>query len=85
MCEKPFIHKKAFYDINTNFIFHDEVAKIIPKILNIKGILNIGGKIQSVYNFAKKTNKNVKKISGKKLFPLNPSMNVSKLKKITNH
>ena len=85
MCEKPFFHKKAFYDVNTNFIFHDEVAKIIPKILNIKGILNIGGKIQSVYNFAKKTNKNVKKISGKKLFPLNPSMNVSKLKKITNH
>ena len=38
-------------------------------------------KIQSVYNFAKKTNKKVKKI-GKKLFPLNPSMNISKLNKI---
>ena len=85
MCEKPFIHKHAFYDINTNFIFHDEVVKIIPKILNKKGVVNIGGEIQSVYNFAKKTNKNVKKISGKKLFPLNPSMNISKLKKIMKY
>ena len=53
MCEKPFIHKSAFYDIKTNFIFQEDVAKMIPKLLNKKGILNIGGKIQSVYNFAK--------------------------------
>ena len=84
MCEKPFIHKFAFHDIKTNFIFHDEVVKIIPKILNKKGILNIGGKIQSVYSFARKNNKNVKKKSGKKLFPNNPSMNIKKLKKIMN-
>ena len=82
MCEKPFMHDGAFYDIKTNFIFHDEVVKIIPKILNKKGVLNVGGKIQTVYNFAKKTNKNIKKISGKKLFPPNPSMNINKLKKI---
>ena len=82
MCEKPFLHKKAFHDIETNFIYHDEVIKMIPKILDKKGIINIGGKIQSVYNFAKKTNKNIEKISGKKVFPPKPSMNVSKLRKI---
>ena len=82
MCEKPFIHEYAFKDIKTNFIFHDQVAKIIPKILTRKGILNVGGKIQTVYDFAKKTKKNVKKSSGRKLFPSNPSMNISKLKKI---
>ena len=82
MCEKPFLHKYAFHDIKTNFIFHEDVAKIIPKILDKKGIINIGGKIQSVYNFAKKTNKNIEKISGKKVFPPKPSMNVSKLRKI---
>ncbi len=82
MCEKPFLHKYAFNDIKTNFIFHEEVVKIIPKILNKKGIINVGGKIQSVYSFAKKYNKNVKKKSGKKYFPLNPSMNINKLKKI---
>ena len=82
MCEKPFLHKKAFYDIETNFIYHDEVIKMLPKILDKKGIINIGGKTQSVYDFAKKTNKNIKKISGKKVFPPKPSMNISKLKKI---
>ena len=82
MCERPFIHNQAFYDIKTNFMFQDAVAKIIPKILNKKGIINIGGKIQSVFNFAKKTKKDVIRSTGKKIFPPNPSMNVSKLKKI---
>ena len=82
MCEKPFLHKKAFYDIETNFMYHEDVVKIIPKILNKFGIINVGGKTQSVYEFAKNSNKNVKKISGKKIFPPKPSMNTSKLKKI---
>ena len=83
MCEKPFIHKYAFSDVKTNFMFHEDFIKILPKILNKKGILNIGGKLQTVYNFAKKTKPNVRKISGRKIFPLNPSMNISKLKKFT--
>ena len=82
MCERPFLHDHAFYDIKTNFMFQDEVAKIIPKILDKKGIINIGGKIQSVYDFAKKTKKDVIRSSGKKIFPPNPSMNILKLKKI---
>ena len=82
MCEKPFLHEYAFHDINANFIFHEEVVKIIPKILDKTGIINVGGKIQSIYSFAKKSNKNVKKRSGKKLFPENISMNVQKLNKI---
>ena len=82
MCEKPFIHKKAFHDIQSNYMFHDDVIKIIPKILNKNGIINIGGKIQSIYNFAKKNNKNIIKVSGKKSFPPKPSMNVSKINKI---
>ena len=82
MCEKPFMHKKAFYDIESNYIFHDEVIKIIPKILNKNGIINVGGKIQSVYDFAKKDKKNIIKVSGKKVFPPKPSMNVSKINKI---
>ena len=82
MCEKPFLHEYAFHDINTNFMFHEEVVKIIPKILDKTGILNVGGEIQSVYSFAMKTKKNVKKKSGKKILPKNVSMNVGKLKKI---
>ena len=82
MCEKPFLHEYAFHDIRANFIFHEEVVKVIPKILDKTGIINVGGKIQSIYSFAKKTNKDVKKKSGKKLFPRNISMNVLKLNKI---
>jgi dTDP-4-dehydrorhamnose reductase len=82
MCEKPFVHKKAFYDIETNFLFHDDVVKIIPKILDKKGIINIGGKKQTVYNFVKPFNKDIKKSSGRKIFPPKPSMNVSKINKI---
>ena len=85
MTEEPFVHKTAFSDIQTNFIFHKEVANILFKILNYQGIINIGGTIQSPYNFGKKYNKNLKKTLAKnkiKNFPLKPSMNISKLKKI---
>ena len=86
MTEKPFIHKKAFSNVKLNFIFHSELAKILVKILNKKGIINIGGPTQTVYNFAKKYNPGVKKILNKKNsrnnFPLNPSMNLSKLRKL---
>jgi len=86
MTEKPFIHKKAFANVKLNFIFHEEVAKILIKIINKKGIINVGGPTKTVYNFAKKYNPKVKKIynkiSAKNTFPLNPFMNLSKLKKI---
>ena len=62
--------------------FSKNVQKMIPKLLNKKDIINIGGKTQSVYNFAKKYNNKIKKASGKKIFPPNPSMNLTKLKKI---
>ncbi len=82
ICEKPFTHKYAFSDIEANFMFHEDFIKILPKILNKKGVLNIGGKIQTIYEFARNNNPNVKKKSGKKIFPPYPSMNISKLKKI---
>lgn len=84
MTEKPFIHKKAYTNLNTNFMFHEDLVKILPKIINKKGILNVGGKTQSVYSFAKKYEKDVKKIKivSKYKLPLNQSMNTSKLKKI---
>ena len=49
----------AFYDFRTNFIFHEDLIKDILKLINYKGIVNIGGKSQSVYKFAKKYNSKV--------------------------
>jgi dTDP-4-dehydrorhamnose reductase len=88
MTEKPFLHKYAFKDVVNNFIFQEEIAKILFKILNYKGILNIGGKKQSIYNFAKIYNKKTMPISGKKnsffkFFP-DVSMNLKKMKKLLN-
>ena len=86
MTEKPFIHKKAFKNVKMNFMFHEELAKILVKIIDKKGIINVGGPALTVYKFAKKYNSNVQKISVKKNsiynYPLNPYMNLSKLKKI---
>ena len=86
MTEKPFIHKKAFANVKMNFMFHEELAKILVKIIDKKGIINVGGPALTVYKFAKKYNSNVQKISVKKNsiynYPLNPYMNLSKLKKI---
>ena len=85
MTEKPFVHKGAFTNVKLNFIYHDDVAKILIKLLNKKGIINLGGPTQTVYNFVKKHNKKIKKISMKKgvyqILPPNSSMNISKLKK----
>ena len=86
MTEKPFVHKKAFGDFITNFIFHEDIAKNLLKLINKKGVINVGGKIQSVFSFVKKYNPKIKKISAKKIlgnkYTLNPSMNINKLKKI---
>ena len=88
MTENPFIHKFAFKDLITNFIFHDDVVKMFPKLIKKRGILNLGGKSKSVYNFAKKYNKNIRVIKSKKFLgkkiPLKHSMDINKLKKILN-
>jgi dTDP-4-dehydrorhamnose reductase len=82
MTEKPFVHKKAFKNVVTNFMYHEDVIRILPKILKLKGVLNIGGKIQSVYNFVKKNNKKIiGAIAKKNEIPLNSKMSIKKLKK----
>ena len=84
MTEKPFAHKYAFSNLRTNFMFHEDLAKVFFKIINEKGIINIGGPVQSVYDFAKKSNKKIKKKNlktKKNSLPLNSTMNTWKFKK----
>tara|TARA_B110001452_G_C15131382_1_gene394212 strand:- start:35 stop:751 length:717 start_codon:yes stop_codon:yes gene_type:complete len=84
MTEKPFMFKEAYSNLIANFMYHEDLVKILPKIINKKGILNIGGKTQSIYNFARSKNLKVKKvklIKSEKL-PLNQGMSLNKLKKI---
>ena len=87
MTERPFVHKYAFTNFKTNFIFHDQIVKILPKLYKYKGTINLGGNIRTVYNFVKKYNPKIrgKKLSSKNtILKLNSSMNINKLKKILN-
>ena len=84
MTESPFMYKKAYSNLKSNFMFHEDLVKILPKIINYKGILNVGGKTQSVFSFAKLHNKKVQKIklSIKDNLPFNQTMNTSVLKRL---
>jgi len=82
MTEKPFTHKSAFSNVKSNFIYHEQFAKILVKVLKLKGVINIGGKSQTIYQFAKKNRKNVKRTKSRGELPLNMNMNLKKLNKL---
>tara|TARA_B100001248_G_scaffold35697_1_gene22945 strand:+ start:5131 stop:5832 length:702 start_codon:yes stop_codon:yes gene_type:complete len=82
MTERPFIHKSAFSNVISNFIFHDQFVKLFLKVIDKKGVINIGGKSQTIFRFAKSYNKKVKKIKSKKQMPLKMYMNLDKFKKL---
>ena len=88
MNDDYFPHKSAYTDYFTSFLKKTEAAKITLKLLDKKGIINIGGIKQSAYNFAKKLNSKVKKNTLKKkdikLLGKDTSLNIKKLKKALN-
>ena len=61
MTEKPFIHKKAFANVKLNFIFHDELAKILIKIIKKKGTIHVGGPTKTFIILQKNTILQLKK------------------------
>ena len=84
MTEKPFTHKFAFSNVKSNFIFHDQFAKLLIKVIPLKGIINVGGKSQTIYDFAKQKNIKIKKRKSKGELPLKMDMNLNKLKNTLN-
>ena len=84
MTEKPFIHPKAYANVKSNFIFQEDAAKIILKILNKKGIINIGGPSKTIFNFAKIYKKKIKKKYSNGEFPKRMDMNLKKLNNLIN-
>ena len=66
----------------SNFIYQEDAAKIVLKILNRKGIVNVGGPSQTIYKFARNDNKKIKKIFSKGEFPKRTDMKLEKLKKM---
>ena len=82
MTQKPFVHKNAFANVKSNFIYQEDAAKMVLKLLHKKGIINVGGPSKLIYDFVKKSKRDVKKIYSKGEFPKKMDMNLSKLKKI---
>ncbi len=85
MTQKPFLYNSAYANLKTNFMFHEDLAKVFLKLINKKGIVNVGGPAQSVYDFAKTYNRKVKKKflkRTKKSLPLNSTMDIGRFKKL---
>lgn len=84
MTEKPFMYKQAYDNLIANYMYHEDLVKILPKILTKKGIINIGGKSQSVFKFAKSKKIQVKKtkLTNSLKLPLRQDMCIDKLKMI---
>ncbi len=82
LTEYPFKHKKAFSDVKSNFIYHKDFIPILFKIINKKGVINVGKKSQTIFNFAKKDKKNIIKVKSKGKMPKRVDMNLGKLLKI---
>ena len=61
MNNDQFPHKSAFTNYVTSFLKKTEAAKITLRLLNKFGVINVGGKKQSAYNFAKNLNVKIKK------------------------
>jgi dTDP-4-dehydrorhamnose reductase len=59
MMNKPFPYNKALVDVKRSVLFEDYVANLIFDVIDEYGIVNIGGKGQSIYEFAKAHNSNV--------------------------
>lgn len=81
MTEKPFAYKRGYTNLFSNYMFHEDLVKILPKIIDQYGIINIGGKTRSIFNFGKIFNKKLLKTKCKdKNIPLKQTMNLKKLR-----
>lgn len=83
MTEKPFAYKQGYTNLFSNYMFHEDLVKILPKIIDQYGIINLGGKTRSIFNFGKISNKKLLKTKCKdKNIPLKQTMNLKKLMEI---
>jgi len=86
MTPRPFSHDSAIVDSYKSSIYIDDAAEICFKLLDQSGIINVGGQSQSIYEFAKASNKNIGKIYLKDINSINmaknSTMNLEKLEGI---
>jgi len=85
---RPFKHEKAFNNSYKSFLYVDEIAPIIWKIINsniTNDVINVGGNRKSIYEFALESNHHVQSIDRLEIgdwVPKDTSFNLTKLRKI---
>jgi len=88
MNKRPFPHPKALVDMKKSLMYIDDASKVVLKLLDEEGTINVGGKSQSVYEFVKETNTDIGKIYLNDIDDVNMakdcSMNISKMKRLIN-
>jgi len=86
MNNKPFPHLKAIVDIKKSLIYDDEAAQITHRLLGEKGIINVGGKSRSIYDFAKEENPDIEKMYFDDVKDVeiakNTTLNIDKMKRL---
>ena len=86
LCEKPFPHNKALYDVEKSYIYIDDAVELILKLKDEVGVINVGGIKQTPYEFAKQFNSDIGKIYLKDISDVHmakdASLNIKKLNKI---
>tara|TARA_Y100000034_G_scaffold53205_1_gene65288 strand:- start:1545 stop:1850 length:306 start_codon:yes stop_codon:yes gene_type:complete len=83
---QPFPHPKALIDMRKSLMYIEDAAEVTLQLLDETGTINVGGKSQSVYDFVKEENNNIKPIYLKDISDVNMatdcSMDTTKMKKV---
>ena len=89
MTPYPFSHKSALVDCHKSSIYIPDAAKICLEVLDEKGIINVGGNPQSIYDFAKELYPETGKISLSDISDVkiakNCTVNTSRLRSILDN
>lgn len=89
MTPYPFSHKSALVDCQKSSIYIPDAAKICLEVLGEKGIINVGGNPQSIYDFAKELYPETGKISLSDISDVkiakNCTVNTSRLRSILDN
>lgn len=83
----PFPYENAWTDVYTNGDYTPVISELIIKLINnnAKGLFNVGTEKKSIFDLAKRTNKNVKPILSPINTPKNVTMNISKMENFLLH
>ena len=88
LCDFPFPHQAALHDVKKSMIYTKDAAPKILKIIDQTGIVNLGGKRQSVYDFVKEENPLMSRISRADIPDVDiapdTSMDLSKMNQLIN-